>query len=183
MADPMTAMAAVSIGGTIAGGLVQAQGQQDSADAQAAALNYKAGVAGLNKQIADQNANWAMEAGDTKAAISGMKTKAEIGKTLTEQSSSGIDVNSGSGSRVREAQDTIGAFDQNVIRWDASKTAYGYETKAMTDVAEANLDTMAAADVKRAGDIQALGSYLNMGTQVASKWTQGKSSGLFGSSS
>lgn len=74
----------------------------------------------------------------------------------------------------------VSSFDQNVIRWDASKTAYGYETKAMTSVAESRLDTMAAEQSETAGTISEIGSFINAGTSVASKWSQGKTIGMFG---
>src|SRR6266567_3913509 len=139
--DPVTASAlAATVGGAVIGGI----GAEQSGQANAAAYRYKAGVALINKQINEQNASWATQAGDTKAMLSGLKSREAIASQKVVQSASGFDVNSGSNERVRETQTNVAQFDQNVIRWDAAKTAWGYESKSTTDVAESNLDKMAA---------------------------------------
>lgn len=179
MADPVTAIAVVGMGASAAGGIVSGIGAKESADAQASAYRYKAGVALLNKQINDQNANWALEAGEAQAVTSGMKSHQQIGETKVVQAASGFDVNSGTGEKVRQDQSSIADYNQNVIRWDAAKTSYGYETKATMDVAEAQLDQTAASQSEEAGTIAEIGSFLNAGGQVASKWMSGKSAGAF----
>jgi len=178
MVDPAT-MAVTAMVGTAVGGLISGVGAKESADANAAAYTYKAGVAQINKQVNEQNASWAIQAGDTQAEEKGLKSRQEIGQQKVVQSASGFDVNTGTGSRVRDDMSQVSAFDQNVIRWDASKTAYGYEVKAATDVAESNLDQFAASQSETAGTISEIGSFINAGTSVASKWSQGKSSGTF----
>lgn len=178
MAAPAV-IGAASMGASAVGGIISGIGQADSANAQAAANQYKAGVAGLNKQINLQNAAWASEAGEAQALTSGMKSRQQIAETKVVQSASGLDVNSGTASRVREDQSQVADYDQNVIRWDAAKTTYGYETKAVMDTAEANLDQMAATSEQQAGQLEMIGSFLNAGGQVASKWMSGKSTGMF----
>lgn len=174
MADPLTA---VAIGGTIAGGIVGGIGAEQSAGAQAAASQYKAGVALLNAQINKQNAAWAESAGETQAEISGMKSGQQIAETKVQQAASGLDVNTGTVAQVRSDQTNIAEFEQNTIRWNAAKEAYGYETKAAMDVGEAGLDQVAADDEKEAGQIGMISSFINAGTSVASKWSQGKQTG------
>jgi len=166
------------MGATAIGGLLTGIGQADSANAQAAAYRYKSGVALLNKQINEQNANWATQAGDLQAQESGMKSRQEIGETKVVQSASGFDVNTGTNEKVREDQSSIAAFNQNVIRWDAAKTSYGYETKAVMDTAESNLDQMAASSTEKAGQIEMFGSFLNAAGSVGGKWMQAKSIGM-----
>ncbi len=175
MADPVTlgVMAA-----TAAGGIISGIGQADSANSQAAAFRYKSGVALLNKQINEQNANWATQAGDIQAEESGMKSRQEIGETKVVQAASGFDVNSGTNEKIREDQTTVAAFNQNVIRWDAAKTSFGYETKAVMDTAESNLDQMSATGVEKAGQIEMIGSFINAAGSVGSKWMQAKSVGM-----
>ena len=63
MADPLTLGTVAAVGSGI-GGIVQGVGAKFSGEAQGAAYRYKAGVALLNKQINEQNANWALESGD-----------------------------------------------------------------------------------------------------------------------
>jgi hypothetical protein len=179
MVDPVT-LGVTALVGTAVGGVISGLGAKESADAQAGAYRYKAGVALINKQINEQNASWAIQAGETQAEEKGIKDRESIAQQKVVQAASGFDVNSGTGERVRQDMSQVSSFDQNVIRWDASKTAYGYETKAMTSVAESRLDTMAAEQSETAGTISEIGSFINAGTSVASKWSQGKTIGMFG---
>lgn len=181
MTDPVTAgMAGVGIVGSLIGGITGAAGAEQSAAAQAGMYQYKAGVALMNQKIAKQNAAWATNAGEISAQESELKTAQEIGQTKVMQSGSGLDVNSGSAVGVRQSQSEAGAYDADIIRANAAHAAYGYETKAAESEAEANLDQMAAANVKTAGDISAFSSILGGVTSVASKWTQGTTVGFFG---
>lgn len=180
MAAPV---AIASMGMQAVGGIIQGLGAQESANATANAYQYKAGVALLNKQINDQNAAWATQAGGTQATISGMKSAQQIGETKVLQSGSNLDVNSGSPASVRSSQTNVAQFDQNTIRWNAAKTAYGYETKAMSDTAEASMDTMAADQSRKAGTLSMVTSFLNAGGSVAGKWMQGSQAGMFSSGS
>ncbi len=172
--DPVTAVTlAATAGGAVIGGI----GAEKSGQANAAAYRYNAGVALINKQINEQNASWATQVGDTKAMLSGLKSREAIASTKVVQSASGFDVNSGSNERVRDTQTNVAQFDQNVIRWDAAKTSWGYESKSTTDVAESNLDKMAASQSEEAGFLGMMGSFISGAGNVAGKWMQGKSSG------
>ena len=180
MADPVTASLAVAgIAGTAIGGLIQGEGANYQGQAQAAASTYKAGVAQLNKQINLQNANWALESGDVSASESGLRARSQIAQTKVSQAASGLDVNSGTASAVRDTQSTVADYDQNVIRFDAAKTAYGYENKATMDDAETKLDLFAAQTEKTGGEISMASSFINAGSSVASKWMQAKQIGIF----
>jgi hypothetical protein len=192
MVDPisLTAGAGAAAGGTAStlgtlgtvgsgiGAVVSGIGSLFSGKANSQAYAYKAGVALLNKQINQQNANWALEEGDIKGEETGLRAGQEIARTKVMQAASGIDVNSGTSSAVRDTQTKVAQFDQNVISWDASKTAWGFESKAATDQAEANLDTMASSNATTAGEISAAGSFISGAGSVASKWYQGQSIGL-----
>lgn len=178
----MTTPAAIGGGGAIGSGIgaiMQGQGQDFSLQAQAAANQYKSGVALLNKQVHEQDANWATQAGGAQAVISGMKSREQIARTLTTQAASGTDVNSGSNVTVRSSQTSVAQYDQNVIRWDAAKTSYGYQVKAATDQAESNLDLLAASTERQAGEMALETSYINAGSTVASKFAQGMTAGMF----
>jgi len=179
MVEPVTAMAAIGLVGTAVGGIVGGMGAKESGEAAAGAARYKAGVALINKQVSEQNASWAIQAGDAQAETKGLQAKQQIGQEKVVQAASGFDVNSGTGERVRSDMSTVSAYDQNVIRWDASKTAYGYEIKAATDTAEARLDQFSAQQDETAGTISEIGSFINAGSSVASKWAQGSKQGMF----
>ncbi len=176
MADPISL---VAIGGAAAGGVVQGIGAKFSGDANAAAYRYKAGVALLNKQISEQNAHWAIEGGGIKGMEEGLRAGQQIAQTKVAQAASGIDVNTGSAAAVRATQTKVAQFDQNVISWDAAKTAWGFESKAATDLAESKLDLTAADTAEKAGTIAEIGSFIGGASSVASKWYQGRSTGIF----
>lgn len=179
MVDPVT-LGTVALVGSVAGGVVGGIGASEAAGAQAASSQYKAGVALLNKQINQQNAAWAMQAGETQAEISGIKSGQQIAETKVQQAASGLDVNTGTVAQVRADQTTISAFEQNTIRWNAAKEAYGYETKAAMNQGESGLDQAAAQDEKTAGEFAMASSFINAGTSVASKWSQAMKTGAFG---
>src|SRR6266436_1474395 len=121
MADPISAVAIGSMAATAAGAAISGIGSLTSGKANAAAYRYKAGVALLNKQINEQNASWATQAGGAKAEVEGLKSKQQIGETKVVQRASGFDVNTGSNKLVRDTQPAVAEYDQNVIRWDAAK--------------------------------------------------------------
>jgi len=180
MADPITIMAVGSMAATAGGSIIGGIGAKETGQANAAAYRYKAGVALLNKQINEQNAAWATQAGGAKAQVEGLKSREAIASTKVVQSASGFDVNTGSNKLVRDTQTDVAQYDQNVIQWDAAKAAYGYEVKATTDVAEASLDKMAASQSEEAGELGMWGSFISGAGNVAGKWMQGKSAGAFG---
>lgn len=179
MVDPGT-LAIGSMVGSVAGGLIQGIGAGTSAGAAAAASQYKAGVALLNKQINETNANFAIESGEISAEERGLQGEQEVANTEVTQAASGFVVGQGTNKAVVDSQNWATAFDQNVIRWDAAKTAWGFEAKAATDTAESQLDLMAAKSQKTAGILGEIGSFINAGTSVASKWYQGTAVGAFG---
>jgi hypothetical protein len=177
MADPFT-IGAVGAAAGGAGSIIQGIGAGFSGEAQASASRYKAGVALLNQQINKQNANWAIESGDIKGEEAGLKSGQEIAQTKTTQSGSGFDVTGGTNEAVRDTQTKVAQFDQNVIQWDAAKTAWGFESKAATDEAESKLDLMAADTESKAGQISEVASFIGGASSVASKWYQGKATGI-----
>lgn len=179
MADPAS-IAAVGMGSQVAGSLTQAFGNVFQGQAQAQAYQYQAGVAQMNQQISMQNANWASMAGEVTAQESGLKTRYEIGEEKSIQSGSGIRVDSGSATDVRVSQDEIGQQDQALIRSNAAHAAYGFQTEAAQEDAQANLDEMAASKSKTAGIIGGIGSILGGAASVSSKWLQGNQQGIFG---
>jgi len=178
MVDPITATAGVSMAMTAAGGIMSGLGANEAGQANADAYRYKAGVALLNKQVADQNASWATQVGAIKGEEAGLEAGQNIANTKVAQAVGNIDTQTGSAATVRATQTQTAQFDQNVISWDAAKTAYGYEVKGASDTAEAALDTSAAEQSETAGTINMATSFLNAGGSVASKWLQGKQAGM-----
>lgn len=184
MADPISAsaLAAISIGTTIAGGALSAAGAVSQGTQQQAMYNYKAGIAQVNATIDRQNASWALESGGTSALQSGQKTGLTVASQKVAQSGSGIDVNTGSSANVRSSTTEIGQLDQSIIRTNSARKAYGFNVEAASKDAEAAMDITAGANAAKTGDLNAVTSILGTATSVSSKWSQGIQSGMFSSS-
>lgn len=177
------AVGALGIGATIAGGIVSAEGAKTTAQATQNSFNYQAGVAQINSQIDLQNADYARDQGETKAMLYGMQAGQRQAQIKNTQAASGLDVNSGSALAVQQSQKQITGIDTAQIRSNAAKVAYDYDVKSTMDLNQSTLDVMAGQNAKIAGDIQAESSILGTVGSVATKWSAGTSSGLFGSGS
>lgn len=180
MADPST-LAMISMGASAGGSILSAFGAGQKGEAEAAMYNYKAGIAEMNRKIALQNADYERATGETQAQISGMKTRAQVGETAAAQASSGLDINRGSAADVRASETEIGQYNEAIIRGNAARRAFAYETEAAQDQAQSQLYKMSAESSKKAGGLGVLGSLLSGGTSVSDKWLAGKSKGLWGS--
>jgi hypothetical protein len=160
---------------------MSASGAQQEGTATQQMYNYRAQVAKINAGIDKQNAEWSRTKGEMEAGQYGQKAAQQMGQIKVAQAASGLDVNTGSAARVQKSQSDITRMDLSMIRANAGKIAYDYETKSVMDENQATLDVMAGKNAKRAGEIKAASSILGTVGTVASKWQQGKSTGLWGS--
>lgn len=179
MADP-SALASMSIGGSLIGAGVKAYGDYSAGQAGAKTYQYQAAVARMNAEIANRNATYAMEVGERKSQISGMQTRAQEGQTKAAQGASGLAVNTGSAVDVRSSEADIGRFNEMTIMSNAAKEAYNYRVGAAGDIAQAGLYDAAAKTSKSAGGIAAAGSLLGAASSVSDKWAQYKMQGVYG---
>lgn len=169
----------VGLGATLAGGLLSAVGNTQQGTAEQQMYNYRAGVARINADIDRQNAAWSRTKGEVEATQYGLKASQQRGAIKVAQAASGLDVNSGSNKDVQDSQEKLKNMDLSTIRSNAAKVAYDYETKAVMDENQSNLDIMAGKNAKKAGDIKAFSSILGTVGTVSSKWQQGSSTGLW----
>lgn len=170
MSNP--ALAGVGAGASAAGGILGAFGSLYQGQAQSNLYNYQAGVAQINANLAKQDANYATEAGEVSAEEAGMRGRQEIGAIRSGIAAGNIDTGSGSASRVISSQTGITQMNEGVIRADAAKRAYGFNVKGAMDIAQAGVDTTAAATSLTAGDIGAASSIIGAAGSVSSKWLQ-----------
>lgn len=182
MADPFT-WAAVGTAASAGGGILGAIGNMNQGAAQSSMYQYQASVAAVNAQIAKQNADYALSTGETQAMVKGMDWRSKIGDTIAKMGASGVAVGQGSSADVLSSMHNIANLDQGIIRNNAARTAYGYEVTAAQDTAQVGMYNQAASDASKAGSINAFGSILGGVSSVASKWSSGSSSGIFGPSS
>lgn len=171
MADPAT-LALVAMVGGIAGGVTKAGGELFSGFANAASYKYQSGVAAVNERIAKQNAEFSRSVGESKAETSGIKTRQEVGQTIATQGASGFRAGEGSGGKVIESEHMIGAAEQDTIRSNAARAAYGHEVEAVNFGAQSKLYTMASTNSKISGSINATSSLLGTASSTADKWLQ-----------
>ena len=177
MADPVT-LSAVGTGASVGGGLLSAFSQIFGGEAESSKFKYQAGMAKLNANINRQNRDMAIHTGDRIAQQSGMKTAATIGAIRAGQGASGTDVGSGSNVEVAESQHAVGKADQETIRWNAAKRAYGFEVKALEDDLSAGMFESAAQKAKASSGIMAIGSLVGTAGSVADKWLKAKYYGM-----
>lgn len=185
MADPAT-MTAISMGGSILGGIFGASGASASAAAQSQMGMYQAGIALQNAKIAKQNAVYESVQGEQSAMRYGMQARQRSGEILAGQSASGLDVGSGTNKQVQESQKIVSNMDMAQIRANAAKAAYDYRVQAKSYEQEAMMGMMGAKNAESAGRTNVLSSIIGSATSVADKWLKAKevgtfSSGLFGS--
>lgn len=171
-------LAGVAIAGTVGGGLTKALGGFMGGQASSSAYNYQSGVARLNASIQKQNAAYERDVGEVKAQASGMKTSQQVAQIKSVQSGSNLSINGGSAANVRESQQAVGEFDQNVIRSNAARRAYGYDVEAMQAETQSNVYKMAGSNAKRSGMIDAAGSILGTASSVAGKWLDASRTGI-----
>jgi uncharacterized protein YlxW (UPF0749 family) len=194
----------------IQGQLMSAMGQAFQMDVQARQYDYsaeiakyQAAVADINKKIAKQNAEYSRDVGEVEAQQVGMKHRAELSEMTAAQGASGLDVNVGSATKVRESMIELGYQDEMQTRASAAKKAYGYEVEATMDEAQADVyrytasinedqariarvsaastrstaTAMAGSATKlaeSAGTIGVIGSLVGATGSVANKWMQYK---------
>lgn len=178
MADPFT-MGAIGLGTSLIGGLTSAFGASQKGAADSAMYGYQASVARMNQQIAIQNAGYAQVAGGSASLQAGLKAGANKAAIRVAQSGSGINLNSGSAKQVQEDTTKLAVMDQNTIRTNYARRAYGYLSEGANKGAEAEGNMMAASNAEKAGDINAVSSILGGASSVSSKWLQGNQMGMW----
>jgi hypothetical protein len=153
------------------GSLLSAVGSQKEGAAQSAMYNYQSAVNANNATIATQNSNYSIEAGESQAENLGLQTGQQVGGEKAAEAASGLDVNTGSPTRVRASSEALGKIGQNTIRNNAALQAYGYQSQAAGFTATSQLETSAAQESQLAGFYGAASSVLAGGGQFASKWS------------
>lgn len=166
----MAFAAPLALAATAAGAGIQAYGAISGGQAQKSAMYYRAAIAKNNQIIAEQNATSAIEAGQAKGQIQGLKGRAVGGAIRANQGRSGVDVNTGSNVDVQEAQREQSQLDTETVLHNADLQAYGYRTQATNYAAEAELDKKSGDDAQTAGYLKAAGGLLSSAGSLGMKW-------------
>lgn len=144
-----------------AGSGFKAFGSYEGGQATQAQMAYQAQVAENNAKVAQQNAQWDIEAGEAAANDRGMKTRAQAGSATASLAASGVATGVGSAGQAVAGIKEVGMLDALRIRSNASRQAYGDEVQATNDKAQAQLDTMEGDQAAKGGELGALGSLLS----------------------
>ena len=169
----MAFAAPLALAAGIVGGGISAIGQVEAGQATANAANYQAAVASNNAIIEGQNAVYAEKAGNVAATNQSLKGAQVAGKIKAGQGASNIDVNTGSAKAVQAGQRVASNLDTATVLNNSELAAYGYRTKAVSDTAEAGLDTLKGQQATEGADIGAVGSLLSSASSLGGKWAQG----------
>lgn len=173
------AIALGAIGSAVTGiatSSIQAKNQQ-------AMYNYQAQVDRNNARIANQNAANERQSGLEESRLQRMKTLSNIGNQQTAMAANGIDITSGTALDTIEDTATAGELDALMTMYNSERTAINYEQQAANFNNQANLDSIAGKNARKAGTINALsygfdgisnaaGSFGGLGNigKVSSKW-------------
>lgn len=158
------------------GGIISAVGTIAGGMAQANAANYQAQVAANNAIIAQQNANYAIEAGQSKAAITSLQEAERGGAIKAAEAAGNVDVNTGSNKEVQKSQRILGNLNTQQQIANAQLIEYGYLSQKMNYQAQSELDKYEAKTAMAGATLGALGSIAGS----ASKWFSPTSFGSAG---
>lgn len=178
MADPAT-LGSIGIAGNAAGGGLGILGSIMGGNAKRDELNYQAGVADINAQIAQQNSDYAMQSGGQQSVALGIKQSQGQARIRNAQAASGLDVNSGSNKEVQDSQRLVDQMDADTLRANTARTAYGYQVQKAGAKQSAQLLRMGAENAETAGYIGAASSFVSATSSVADKWSKGFQSGMY----
>ncbi len=133
-------MATVGTVSSVLGGLgtvASALGAIQQGQAAKKSANYNAQIQEHNAEIAQNNATLAGREGAANAAIEQQKARANVAGIKAAQAANGVDVNTGSAVDVRSSAAELGELNAITVRSNAVKQAYGYQTQAASDKAQA----------------------------------------------
>src|SRR5687768_17366118 len=92
--------------------------------------DYQSKVAANNAKVADWQAADAKERGDQAAAATRRRAAALQGSQAASMAARGLDISDGSANAILTDTDFFGEYDQNIVRSNAAREAYGYQVRA-----------------------------------------------------
>ena len=180
MADPITIMTVGTMAATAAGSIMGAIGSVQKGQAESNMYKYQAGVAKVNQQMAEQNAEWEEAAGRVESQQIGLQGRDAMGKIRVAQAASGLDINTGSAAAVQKSQSQVTRENEQISEANTARRAYGYRIGAIQEEAQSNIDLMGAQQAKTAGTIGAFTSILGGASSVGSQYLKAKPLGMVG---
>lgn len=157
---------------SVAGTVSSAVGAIQQGQASRRNANYQAQISMMNADISKKNAAFERMLGEEKSERQQMKARQAVGAMIASQGANGLDVNSGSNLDVRESATSAAKLDTETIKNDSARLAWGYESQAGQDVAQANLYRMEGRSSALAGFINAGSSLLSGSSQITNQYSR-----------
>jgi hypothetical protein len=152
-----------------------------NASGQKTALNAQADVDEINAKLAGMSAQSALLAGQRQEQAVMLDTGKLKAAQKTAFAANGISLTSGSALSVLTTTDVLGKVDAATVAANAARTAFGYQSQA---VSFKNQAIGARASASAINPLFAAGSsFIEGAGQVASSWYKLKKEGAFGSTS
>jgi hypothetical protein len=154
----------LSLAATAAGGVMSAMGayNQNQAAANAAAYNAK---------VASNAAQFSKQQGEIRAEAADRQTAALLGRQKAGFAAGGVDVNSGSPLDIQTDTVRFGRLNSLTIRNNAAREAWGYQSGA-------NLQTAEAQGYQQAAPMAAAGSLIGTAGEVGGRYSQFRTAGI-----
>ena len=170
MCEPTTILAGVSLGTTLIGGVMEAQGQIAEGQAAAAQGRYNRTVLRNAAITARHNARRAGERGREQVTDIAERGRFLSGRQLTALAANGVVVDSGSGLDLqadmnRQIRRNIARSRQETVDRQA-----GFITEAADLEQRGVLAEITGSNAAAAANRRAQSTLINTGTTVASKW-------------
>ena len=151
-----------SVGGSIMQGVASSQ-----------AANYNAQVARNNQIVANQQAQTALQVGQTQEEAKRIQTGEMMGGIVASQAASGVNPNEGSALSVRSSAAETGELDALTVRYNTNLAARNLQYQGAIYGSQASLySSQAGWDIGN--------SILGGASSVSSKWLQYNRMGVWG---
>ena len=154
----------------VAGAGVSALGAITQGQAAGRNAAYQSQVAANNATIAQQNAQYATEAGSVQAQEASMKSAAQVGAVKAAIGANDVDVDTGSPLTTQVSQRETGVTNTEQTMQNALLQAYGYNTQATSFEAESGLEQAEAVEAPEEGELSAAGGLLSNASSIGFKF-------------
>lgn len=154
MCDPLSAM----LGFTALGSLSSANQANQAGKAAQASAQY-------NAQVSEAQAQDALRRGELEAGQVRNRTQQQLGRQATAVAGAGVDVSTGSALDLFADTAAFGSMDEQTVRSNAMREAYGYSTQATSQ-------RMQGQNARQAGRNQATSSILGGAARGFNLWDQ-----------
>lgn len=161
-------LGALSQGLQIAGTVAGAFGKYQESKATKAAYNYQSAVARNNAQVAEWQAQDALERGQREEQAQRLKAAQLRGSQVASLAARGIAIDEGSPLNLLQDTDYMAELDALTIRDNAAKEAWGYRVQGANYSADASM--LAGRADAESPWFNAFGTALTGAGQVASHW-------------